>query len=647
MGKKARAMAQAVAKAKASVGDDMDLLGAKAAPGDEPKFEASKTGAVCNYQPPKYKDEETQILVNGIDINYHGHHCLVGQTLNLIVGHRYGLVGSNGCGKSTLLNVIGAGEIEVPKRVNLFHLREEVPSRDKGVMEVVLEADTELPRLQAELDELQERDDQGEDHVASRMDEIFSRMDELEADSAEARAAAILIGLGFDHAMQLRPTNSFSGGWRMRVALAQALFLNPTCLLLDEPTNHLDIDACVWLERYLSRFKGIILMVSHSQDFMNNVCTDVIRMHHSKLIYYPGGYDDYVSQRKEMEVNQLKKREKEQHDISEIKDFVARFGHGTAKMVRQAQSKQKIIDKMVADGLTPAIEQEANVNFAFPCAGRLPPPIVAFDDVAFKYPKMTEMLYRDVNFGVDLESKVCLVGPNGAGKTTLIKLMMGQLDPCEGEVKRNQHALVAHFSQHSVDQLDMDMDPLAFMQQKFPEEKDLQVHRSWLGRFGVSGTVQTQVMGTMSDGQKSRVVLSLMARKQPHLLILDEPTNHLDMESIDELARALNIFEGGVVLISHDMRLIAKVCSQIFIADNRTITKFPGDIAAYKKEVAKRVLRTIKDQEAQARPTKQPKAKAAPKGGPKAAPKPGGKKPLPAGYSMPDKAAPGGGKSVW
>ncbi|KAJ9467727.1 ABC transporter F family member 1 [Diplonema papillatum] len=559
--------------------------------------EVSKTGAVTNFQPPKYKDEETQVVVTGIDINYHGQHILIEQTLSLTVGHRYGLVGSNGCGKSTLLSVLGAGEIPVPKRVNLFHLREEVQASDRSVMDVVLEANVELPRLQAELDELQEREDQGEDHIAQRIEEIFNRMDELEADSAESRAASILVGLGFDHAMQLRPTSSFSGGWRMRVALAQALFLNPTCLLLDEPTNHLDIEACVWLERYLACFTGMILMVSHSQDFMNNVCTDIIRMHHGKLVYYAGGYDDYVSTRKEMEVNQMKKREKEQHDIAEIKDFVARFGHGTAKMVRQAQSKQKIIDKMVAEGLTPDLEKENNVNFEFPCAGKLPPPVVAFDDVAFKYPKMEKMLYSDVNFGVNIDSKICLVGPNGAGKTTLIKLMMGELEPCSGMVKRNQHALVAHFSQHSVDQLDMTVDPLTFMQQKFPSEKDLQVHRSWLGRFGISGLVQTQVQGTLSDGQKSRVVLALMARRNPHMLILDEPTNHLDMESIDELARALNKYEGCVVLISHDMRLIAQVCSQILIADNNTITKFPGDIAAYKKVVAKRVLATVTQQE--------------------------------------------------
>eukprot|EP00756_Hemistasia_phaeocysticola_P031029 Hpha_TRINITY_DN16326_c3_g2::TRINITY_DN16326_c3_g2_i2::g.60257::m.60257/K06185/ABCF2; ATP-binding cassette, subfamily F, member 2 len=351
MGKKARTMAKAKAAAELAA-EGSTTPSSSNSPGPSEAFDAvSKSGAVTNYQPPKYKDEETQILVHGIDINYYGQHVLTGQTLSLIVGHRYGLVGSNGCGKSTLLSVIGNGEIEVPKRVNLFHLREEVKASDKSVMEVVLEADTELPRLQAELDELQDRDDQGEDHIASRMDEIFTRMDELEAESAESRAAAILIGLGFDHAMQLRPTSSFSGGWRMRVALAQALFLNPTCLLLDEPTNHLDIEACVWLERYLSKFQGIILMVSHSQDFMNGICTDVIRMHHGKLDYYAGGYDDYVSTRKEMEVNQMKKREKEQHDIAEIKDFVARFGHGTAKMVRQAQSKQKIIDKMVADGL--------------------------------------------------------------------------------------------------------------------------------------------------------------------------------------------------------------------------------------------------------------------------------------------------------
>eukprot|EP01059_Diplonema_ambulator_P004561 TRINITY_DN1427_c0_g1_i1.p1 TRINITY_DN1427_c0_g1~~TRINITY_DN1427_c0_g1_i1.p1 ORF type:complete len:614 (+),score=223.79 TRINITY_DN1427_c0_g1_i1:53-1843(+) len=555
----------------------------------------SKTGAVTNYAPPNYDEQDRNVKVQSLDINYFGNNILVDTELTLVQGRRYGLIGANGCGKSTLLNVIGAGEIEVPPKVNLFHLREEVGSSDKSVLQTVIEASNEQESLEAELDKLQEL---GDDHEAQvRMDEIYSRLEELEAEPAEYRAARILAGLGFDQPMQERPTSSYSGGWRMRVALAQALFINPSLLLLDEPTNHLDIEAIVWLEKYLAAFKGILLMISHSQDFMNAICTNVIRMSKSKLNYYTGNYDQYVSQRSANEENQQKKRDSEQAQIAHMKDYIARFGHGSAKLARQAQSKEKVLEKMLRGGLTDEVERDAQVNFWFPDGGKLPPPVIAFNDVTFQYPIMDKPLYEGVNFGIDLDSKVCLVGPNGAGKTTLMKLITGELSETGGYIQRNPHCVIARFAQHAVDQLPLDKTPLEYHISEYSDTKEVTEHRSWLGRFGITGKAQTQVMEQLSDGQKTRVTLSWMARKAPHIILLDEPTNHLDMDSIDALADGLNDFAGGVVLISHDMRLIAQVCAEIWISDGGTVTRFKGEIADYKKHVQKRIADALKQYE--------------------------------------------------
>ena len=529
------------------------------------------TGAVSNYAPPKYDENERNVRLDRLDINYHGNHILRETTLSLIQGRRYGVIGPNGCGKSTLLNVIGAGELELPPKLDYFHLSHEVEGTDDSALECVMKVDSEKIRLEEELAELEE--DPSADS-SDRMDAILMRLDELEAETAEARASRILHGLGFDKAMQQRPCKSYSGGWRMRIALAQVLFLRPSMMILDEPTNHLDIEAVVWLENYLKTFKGILLMVSHSQDFMNSICTNIIHLCGGKMQYYAGNYDQYYITREEKEENQEKRRQWEQGQMKSMKDYIARFGHGSRKLARQAQSKEKTLAKMVRGGLTEAISRDRQVSFAFPDPGYLPPPIIKFEDVSFRYPSMDHDLYVELDFGIDLDSHICLVGPNGAGKTTLQKLITGELEPTKGYVQRNGHCVVARFNQHFVDQLDMELSPLDYMKQEFPEaEGSPEKVRSWVGRFGITGASQTAKIGTLSDGMKSRVVLAWMAQRGPHILLLDEPTNHLDMDSIDALAEALNEFEGGVILVSHDMRLIAQASSEIWICDDNRVKK--------------------------------------------------------------------------
>ena len=551
------------------------------------------TGASVTFAPPRNSVGAVDIAINNLDISFHGKDICQNATLQLFKGHRYGLLGINGCGKTTLMNVLGGGEIPFPPKVDWYHVTHEVAADDRTALSIVLSSDRERDLLDQELEELTALGS-SDDGVIRRMDEIYARLDELDADTAEARAARILFGLGFSAPMQERPAKSFSGGWRMRIALAQALFLNPTLLLLDEPTNHLDIEACVWLETYLQKFKKILLMVSHSQDFMNNVCTKIVHMHLGKLQYYEGNYDQFVITRSEKDTHQMKSYVKQQDQIASMKDYIARFGHGSAKLARQAQSKEKTLAKMTAGGLTDKITRDCTVRFTFPCRGPLPPPVAQFQEVSFAYPGHPP-LFTNLEFGLDLESRISLCGPNGAGKTTLTKLIMGELEPTGGVVTKKGHLIIARYHQHLVDIFDMESTPLEFMRKEFPEFLVPEPLRSALGRFGISGHLQMQPLGTLSDGQKSRVVFAWMAQKMPHMLILDEPTNHLDIESIDALANGINEFEGAVLVVSHDLRLIAQIAEEIWVCDEGAVKKFPGDIADYKQHVQKTIERLGRD----------------------------------------------------
>jgi ATP-binding cassette subfamily F protein 2 len=348
------------------------------------------------------------------------------------------------------------------------------------------------------------------------------------------------------------------------------------------------MDAVMWLEDYLSKWDKILFFVCHSQDFMNNVCTDIVRLDptYRKLHYYSGNYDTYVQTRRDQDMVQMRTYEAEQRDIAEIKDFIARFGHGTIKMVRQAQSREKLLQKKLEAGLTPKPEEIKMYDWSFPDAGQLPVPVLAIENVSFAYPN-SQALYKDVDFGIDLQTRVALVGPNGAGKTTLFKLICDELTPTKGQVKRNSHLKISRFTQHFEDKLDLEMTPLDFFKQKLMPDQPIDKIRSLLGRYGCSGPMQSQVMNQLSAGQKARIVFAIIAHERPHLLLLDEPTNPLDMESIDSLALCLNKFKGGVVMISHDMRLISQCAQEIYICDNKEITKYRGDIMDFKMHTKK------------------------------------------------------------
>ncbi|KAL4423989.1 hypothetical protein ABPG75_001290 [Micractinium tetrahymenae] len=535
----------------------------------------STTGVLTSH--PQSRD----IHFESFSLLYHGHVLLQDTVLEMNYGRRYGLIGPNGCGKSCLLKALGARDLPIPDHIDVFLLDREIPASDMTALEAVMSVDTERARLEAEAEAL--ADQQG-DEVEARLEDIYERLDALESDMAEVRAASILHGLGFDKDMQNKATRDFSGGWRMRIALARALFVEPTFLILDEPTNHLDLEACVWLEDTLKNWKRILLLVSHSQDFLNGVCTNIIHMHQKQLKYYTGDYDTYVRTRAELEENQMKKYKWEQEQIANMKEYIARFGHGSAKLARQAQSKEKVLAKMVREGLTEKVETDRVVKFKFENVGKLPPPVLQFTDVTFGY-SPDKVLYRHVDLGADLDSRVAIVGPNGAGKSTLLKLMTGQLDPLDGMVKRHNHLRIGQYHQHLTELLPEDKSPLEYMLSEYGQEQGEEKMRSAIGRFGITGPQQTLPMKKLSDGLKSRVVFAWLAHRTPHMLLLDEPTNHLDMETIDSLAVAINNWDGGMILVSHDFRLISQVASEIWVVDKGTVAKWNGDIVSYKNHL--------------------------------------------------------------
>ncbi|PPR93852.1 hypothetical protein GOBAR_AA26823 [Gossypium barbadense] len=593
------------------------------------------TGVLCSH--PLSRD----IRIESLSVTFHGHDLIVDSTLELNYGRRYGLLGLNGCGKSTLLTAIGLRELPIPEHMDIYHLTREIEASDMSALQAVISCDEERLKLEKEAEILAAQDDGG----GETLERIYERLDALDASTAEKRAAEILFGLGFNKMMQAKKTRDFSGGWRMRIALARALFMNPTILLLDEPTNHLrvlisyfprtlvglrelpipehmdiyhltreieasdmsalqaviscdeerlklekeaeilaaQLEACVWLEENLKKFDRILVVISHSQDFLNGVCTNIIHMQNKKLKLYTGNYDQYVQTRSELEENQMKQYKWEQEQIASMKEYIARFGHGSAKLARQAQSKEKTLAKMERGGLTEKVVRDKVLVFRFVDVGKLPPPVLQFVEVTFGYTP-ENLIYKNLDFGVDLDSRIALVGPNGAGKSTLLKLMTGELTPIDGMVRRHNHLRIAQFHQHLAEKLDMEMSALQYMIREYPGNEEEKM-RGAIGKFGLSGKAQVMPMKNLSDGQRSRVIFAWLAFRQPHLLLLDEPTNHLDIETIDSLAEALNEWDGGLVLVSHDFRLINQVAEEIWVCENQAATRWEGDIMDFKQHL--------------------------------------------------------------
>lgn len=543
----------------------------------------------------------TDIIVNAFDVSIGGKELLRQAPLRLVVGRKYGLIGRNGIGKSTFLNALARFDIPgVPTDLNILHIEQEIKvSADETALDAVLKVDMERwdligeeKRVEAHLVELEALPtlnvtQKAElDKHSERLGWIQTRLHDIDATASEPLAQKILKGLGFDEELMLRPTNRLSGGWRMRVALARALFADPDILLLDEPTNHLDLHAVAWLTKYLQNWDKTCVIVSHSRTFLNDVCSDVIHFQNETLEYYRGDYDNFEEVRAEKIKVQQKQIENQEAKRKHVQSFIDRFRY-SANRAALVQSRIKALEKLP---MLDAVKEDPTLTFSFLDPEALPTPMLQMNGVSFAYSQDSKRLLNNLDMTVDLDSRIAVCGVNGAGKSTLLKLLIGVLEPLEGSVTRHQKLRIGFFSQHHVDTLDLTLTAVQQLQVRYPDiEISDESARSYLGRFGISGMLSIEPLYILSGGQKSRVSIALMAFANPHILVLDEPTNHLDLDAVQALICALNDFKGGVIVVSHDAHMIECVCDEVWHVDpqSRIASKFGGSFEEYREKVLK------------------------------------------------------------
>ena len=514
--------------------------------------------------------------INDVTYRVAGRPLLERATVAVNKGERVGLVGRNGTGKTSLLRLIGGeqaadqGEISFPRGMRVGTVAQEAPSGQTSLIDTVLAADTERTALLAEAESSQD---------AGRLAEVHERLATIEADSAPARAARILAGLGFDEAAQRRPCAEFSGGWRMRVALAALLFSEPDLLLLDEPTNHLDLEATLWLEGYLKAYRGTLLLVSHDRDLLNRVPTRIVHLQGKRLTAYAGNYDRFERTRREQMERQAAMQAKQLAERRHIQKFIDRFRYKASK-ARQAQSRIKALERM--EPIASVIE-EATVTFRFPDPAPLSPPLITLDRADVGYEPGKPVL-RGLDLRIDMDDRIALLGANGNGKSTFVKLLAGRLAPQAGKLVKSSKLAVGYFAQDQAEELDLEATPLALLQRLMPmaTEQKLRTH---LGGFGFGQDKVEVKVGKLSGGEKARLLFAMMSREAPHILLLDEPTNHLDVDSRQALIQALNDYEGAVILVSHDPHLIELVADRLWLVSDGGVAPFDGDMEDYRRHL--------------------------------------------------------------
>ena len=515
------------------------------------------------------------LKIEDITYSVEGRPLFEGASATIPTGHKVGLVGRNGAGKTTLFRLIRGelalegGTISIPTRARIGGVAQEVPSSATSLLETVLQADTERAALLAESDTA---------HDPHRIAEIQARLADIDAWSAEGRASAILKGLGFDAEAQLRPCSDFSGGWRMRVALAGVLFAQPDYLLLDEPTNYLDLEGALWLESYLAKYPHTVLIISHDRGLLNRAVQGILHLDNRQLTYWQGGYDQFARQMAERRAVLQAEAKKQEARRAHLQSFVDRFKAKASKAV-QAQSRVKMLEKM-----TPitAPEDAKKVVFTFPAPEELSPPIINIEGGAVGYGGPP--ILRKLSLRIDQDDRIALLGRNGEGKSTLSKLLAGKLSPCEGKMTKSSKLRIGYFAQHQVDELHIDETPLQHVMRLRPAEGQPKL-RARLASFGLMAEQAETVVGRLSGGQKARLSLLLATLDAPHLLILDEPTNHLDIESREALVEALTEYSGAVILVSHDMHLLSLVADRLWLVKGGAVTPYTEDLEAYRRQL--------------------------------------------------------------
>ncbi len=510
--------------------------------------------------------------ISGITVRLGGRTILDRATAALPTGSRVGLIGRNGAGKTTLMKVIAGygehddGSIEMAKTARIGYIAQEAPSGVTTPFEAVLAADIERAALLAE-------EDSTDDH--HRIADIHERLIAIDAHTAPARAARILVGLGFDEDMQHRPLDSYSGGWKMRVALAALLFSEPDILLLDEPSNHLDLEATMWLESFLKGYRATMVLISHERDLLNNVVDHILHLEGGKCTLYPGGYDAFERQRAERLAQLASARAAQESQRDKLQDYIAR-NSARASTAKQAQSRAKALARMEPIA---AMSEDPTLSFDFPSPDELKPPLVTLDMAAVGY-ETEKPILRKLNLRIDPDERIALLGRNGNGKTTLARLLSAQLPAMEGAISVSGKMRVGYFTQYQVEELDGRDTPLEHMTRLMKGASPGAV-RAQLGRFGFSGPKATTLVGKLSGGERARLALALITRDAPHMLILDEPTNHLDVDSREALVQALNAYEGAVVIVSHDRHMIELTADRLVLVDGGEANEFSGSLDDY------------------------------------------------------------------
>ena len=542
------------------------------------------------------------LSVQGLTYRIGGRMLLDKASFNIPTGHRVGLVGPNGSGKSTLFKLISRelaadeGEISIISNSTIGMVRQDLPDDDTTLIDIVLAADTERASLFKEAETTEDMD---------RIGYIYMRLDEINAYEAPSRAATILAGLGFNDEAQNSPISSFSGGWRMRVALAAALFRAPDLLMLDEPTNHLDFEAMVWLENYLMRYDKTLLIISHDRDILNKTVDHIVHLENKKLTSYTGNYDQFERRRAEKLLNQQALHEKQMAQKEHMMKFVERF-RAKASKARQAQSRLKAIEKM---DIVDAVISERVTAFIFPEPEPLPSPMITLENVDVGYDRSSPVLRR-LNLRIDSDDRIALLGANGNGKSTLVKLLSGRLAPFAGVVNKPGKLRVGYFAQHQTEELDITRTPYQLMLDVMKDKPEPKV-RAALGKFGFDRHKADTRVGELSGGEKARLLFCLMSFDAPHIMLLDEPTNHLDIDAREALMQALNNYNGAVILVSHDPHLVECVADRLWLVADGKCEPYEDDLDGYRNLIVRQRRRERAEAKEAARERKENKNESA------------------------------------
>jgi ATP-binding cassette, subfamily F, member 1 len=503
-------------------------------------------------------------------------------SLKISFGQKYGFIGKNGCGKTTLLKHIAKKQLPINKEMDILYVEQEIQPSEKTAFQTVIEANIKRTELLKKRDNLVEKlENDGDQNLIPELTKLEDQLTSMDVDKDESIVRKILKGLGFSIKDQNKPTSDFSGGWRMRISLARALYLEPTLLLLDEPTNHLDLNAVIWLTWYLESWKKSLLVVSHDQGFLNEVCNNIINIEDNKLAYYRGNFFKFKMAYQQKLDKKRKDWEKVERQVKQMR-----------KKSKPKKEVQEFLKKKEKEGIV-KLDKDYNVIIEFIETAEIQRPLIQVKDVDFKY-NDEKVIFNNINFGLDMDSRITLVGPNGAGKSTLIKLLVEELKPTKGDVFSKNQLRVGYYHQHFDSYLPMNQTPIEYIKSVYkPDNEDdplvgsnlEQFVRKHLGKISLEGEAHTKPIKQLSGGQKARVALVSLILQKPHLLLLDEPTNHLDIESIEGLIKGINEFNGGVFIITHDSELVTSTESQLWVVENNTVYPFDGEYDDYRDKI--------------------------------------------------------------